>query len=277
MLKVGYQGVNGTYSEIAVNKFFNNMEFVGVNYTNFKDLINDVANKSIDYALLPVENSTTGIIYRTYDLLKDHNVFAVGEVNIKIQEDLLGIRGAQKKDIKEVYSHPEALIQCQNYLSHNNMKPISYQDTAASVKLVKSCNDVSKGALASSLAAKYYDMEIIEENVQDNKLNTTRFLCISNIEKYDEFANKISMYFVVNHTPGALFEAIKVFADRGINMLRLESRPIQNRIFEYCFYIDFQGNINNTNIINAINEVKNHCVEVKVLGNYVKAKLPSED
>ncbi|MEG0176838.1 prephenate dehydratase [Anaerorhabdus sp.] len=270
---VGYQGEHGTFSEIAVHEYYKNHEFESKSYKNFVDILNDLELGVLDTALLPVENTTTGIIYRTYDLLASRDVYAIGEQNVRIQENLIGIPGSNIDDIVEVYSHPEALGQCEKFfLKHPKMKSIPYQDTAKSVDYIKQCNDPTKAALASYLAAEYYDCSILEENVNDNELNTTRFLCVCKGEKEVKDANKISMYFVVNHEPGALYEVIKIFAEHNLNMLKLESRPLKGRLFEYCFYIDFDGNLNNPVVKDAILKVKNHCVEMKCLGTYRKAK-----
>ncbi|MEG0239274.1 prephenate dehydratase [Anaerorhabdus sp.] len=271
-LKVGYQGEHGTFSEIAVHHYYKNEEIETKSYKNFIDILNDLESGVLDTALLPVENSTTGIIYRTYDLLAIRDVFAIGEQNVRIQENLIGIVGAKVEDIKEVYSHPEALGQCQGFFNqHPTMKSIPYQDTAKSVEFIKECNDPKKGALASYLAAEYYDCPILMKNVNDNELNTTRFLCVCKGERVVPNANKISMYFVVNHQPGTLYEVIKIFAENHINMLKLESRPIQGRLFEYCFYIDFDGSIENPVVQDVIAQVKGLCVEMKCLGSYRKS------
>jgi len=272
MIKVGYLGKNGTFSEVAANKYYKS-EYLACNYKNFKKLIKDVSEGKIDDAILPVENSTTGIIYRTYDLLKYFNVFAVGEVYVRIQENLIGIVGSNKSTIKSVYSHPEVLAQCSNYLNENDYNPISYKDTASSCALVKEKNDVRYGALASSLASNYHDLIIIEENVQDNKLNTTRFLVVTNRKTFDKKADKVSMYFVVNHKPGSLYEVLEIFKLNNINLLKLESRPLVDSLFEYCFYIDFEGNLNDDKVKVVLNEVGKHCLDYKILGNYVKANF----
>jgi len=273
MIKVGYQGKNGTYSELACLEYFNNEEIITKNYSEFVSLMTDVENNKIDYAVLPVENSTTGIIYRTYDLFKNFNIYAIGEQYIKIDENLISVKGASKNTIKEVYSHPEALSQCRKFLSANGYKPVAYQDTASSVKYVKEMNDCTKAALASSYAAKYYNMEIVEANVQDNQLNTTRFLVVSNKKEFDEKADKISMYFIVQHEPGSLYKVLEYFAANNINLLKLESRPLENKLFEYCFYIDFEGNINDEIIIDTLSKIDVHCLEYKILGNYLKVDI----
>ncbi len=270
-IKVGYQGAHGTFSEIAVQEFFKDRAFEACNYTNFKSIIADVESGVIDYAL-PVENTTTGIIYRTYDLLKDSDIFAAGEILVRIDEQLIGLPGTRIEDLREVYSHPEPLDQCSGFFAaHPWIKPVTYQDTAKSVEYVAQCQDPSKAALGSWLAAEYYHLPILKERVQDNQLNTTRFFCVAKGVQAVQEADKISMYFVVNHEPGALFEVIRVFAQRGINMLKLESRPICGRMFEYCFYIDFDGSLLQPKTQEAIAEVREHCLEVKVLGSYKRA------
>lgn len=274
MNKVGFLGAYGTFSEIAVKQFFHGEEYTACNYANFPDIIRDVEQDRLDYALLPIENTTTGIIYRTYDLLKDSEIYAVGEENVRIDEHLIGLPEARIEDIKEVYTHPEPIDQCQGFFNkHPWIKPIPYQDTAKSVEYVKQCNDPSKAALASYLAAENYGLPILMEKVQDNQYNITRFFCVTHRPQVKKEANKISMYFVVNHEPGALFKAIEVFARHGINMLKLESRPIRGRIFEYCFYIDFDGNVSDPSTQQAIEEVRQLCLEMKVLGCYKKAEM----
>lgn len=274
-MKVGFLGAYGTFSEIAVKQFFAGRRYSEANYANFTDLIHDAEKGLIDYAMLPVENTTTGIIYRTYDLLKDSEIYAVGEQNVRIDEHLIVIPGAKLEDIREVYTHPEPIEQCQGFFKeHPWIRPVSYQDTAKSVEYVKQCNDPSKAALASWLAAENYGLPILLRKVQDNHDNITRFFCVTHTSrvKVEETANKISMYFVVSHEPGALFKVIEVFARHGINMLKLESRPIKGRIFEYCFYIDFDGNVNHPATKQALKEVAELCLEMKVLGCYKQAE-----
>ncbi len=272
-MKVGLQGHHGTFSEIAVIEYYKNQEIERCQYTNFTDLLNDLEKGVIDEVMLPVENTTTGMIYRTYDLLVDRDVYAIGEILVPIIEHLITLPSVTIQQIKEVYSHPEALGQCEQlFKDYPWLKPIPYQDTAKSVEYIKSCNDTSKAALASYLAAKHYGCTILKENVNDCPLNMTRFLCLKKGKKYVEDANKMSLYLVVKHEAGALFSVVKVFADHGINMLKLESRPLKGRRFEYCFYVDLQGDVNKEDFEQVLKEVESLCVEVKVLGTYKKAE-----
>ena len=281
-MKIGYQGVRGAFSESAIRTYVNSeydhvikdAEYETVGYGDFIDMLQDVDAGRLDCAFFPVENTTTGIIARTYDYFQYYNVYAVGEVVEPIRQNLIVSPGTKLGDIKTVYSHPEALSQCSVFFRNNpDIKPIAYEDTALAVEFVKESGDKSKAAIASALAADIYDMEILQEAVQDNSSNMTRFLIISNKEAYPENADKVSIYFVTGHVPGALYNALGVFAALGINVLKLESRPIIGKVFEYCFYLDFAGNLNEPNVAEAIRRLKYDCLELIVFGNYKSSPL----
>lgn len=272
--KVGYQGNHGTFSEIAVMQYFKNREIDYMGYHNFQSIIQDVENKTLDYALLPVENTTTGIISRTYDLFRQFNIHAIGEINVPIHQNLIVVPGTKIEDIKEVYSHPEALGQCNNFFEqHANILQVPYQDTAKAVEYIKECNTKSKAAIGSWRAAEYYDLPSLIECIQDNNTNMTRFLCITAKDEEDPEADKISMSLILAHRPGALYNALGILAKRGINIEKLESRPLPNSVFEYLFYIDFLGNIHNKDVKEAIKELQLRCSEAKILGCYKKAEV----
>ncbi len=269
MIRVGFQGKHGTFSDVAVDGFFKGQDIEKVSFTDFYSIITAVENEDIDYGLIPVENTTTGMISRTYDFFFNHEIYAVGEYNVKISENLIVVPGTDIMDLKEVYSHPEALEQCQNFFAkYKHIKPVAYQDTAASVEYIKNCNDHTKGALASLLSAKYYNLEVLLEDVQANKLNTTRFLCIRHKAAEVKDADKISTMFILKHEAGSLYNVLKIFAQKNINLLKLESRPLPNKNFEYLFYLDFSGNINDQNVSEVFNLVKDHCISYKILGCY---------
>ena len=269
MIKVGFQGKHGTFSDVAVDEYFVNREIEKVSFSNFLSIIKAVENEEIDYALIPVENTTTGIISRTYDFFFDHDIYATGEHNVRIIENLIGVKGAKLEDLKEVYSHPEVLGQCQNFLNeHKNIKPIAYQDTAASVEYIKKMNDKSKGALASLKSAEYYNMEVLLEDVQTSKTNTTRFFCITHKKETVVNADKISTMFILKHEAGSLYNILKIFAEKNINLLKLESRPIPDKNFEYLFYLDFDGNIEDENVKEVFKKVEDYCISYKILGCY---------
>ena len=266
---VGYQGTNGTFSEIAVMQYFADVEYEPKNYRNFTDILNDLDCGALDYALLPVENTTTGMISRTVDLFRNYGIHAVGEITVPIRQNLIAVSTAQLSDIQEVYSHPEAISQCSKFFQdHPGIKAVAFQDTARSVEYVRDCNDVHKAAIGSSRAAEYYGMRSILTAMQDSNTNMTRFLCVTEKNEISPSADKVSLYFAVRHEPGSLYQVLGVLAQHSINMLKLESRPVPGSLFEYCFYLDFSGNINDPNVREAIAEIRRRCTECRVLGCY---------
>ena len=272
-MKVGYQGNHGTFSEIAALEYFKGKEFEQIGYKNFPSIMKNVENGSLDYAVIPVENTTTGIIARSYDLFKDYDIHATGEINVPIRQDLIVVPGTEISEIREVYSHPEALSQCQGLFdSHPDMEPVAWQDTAKSVEHIRECNDHSKAALGSWRAAEYYGMESLIEGVQDSKTNMTRFLVVSHQNTVADDADKISMMLVLKHHPGALYNILGILSKRGINIVRLESRPIPGKIFQYLFYIDFNGNTKNREIQEVLKELKLRCEDCRLFGCYKTAR-----
>lgn len=273
-IKVGYQGKHGTFSEIAVMRYFEGQDIEQRNYPGFPQIMDDCDAGVLDYAVLPVENTTTGVISRTYDLFKDHHVHAVGEIIVPIHENLIASPGTKIEQITEVYSHPEALSQCQKFfLAHPSMKAIAYQDTAAAVSYVKSDSSHTKAALGSEIAGAYYGMETLAENVQDSDTNMTRFLVVTAKEEEVKNADKISTMLVLKHEPGSLYHALGILAYADINMLKLESRPIVGEPFHYMFYVDFSGNLEDPIVKAAIFKLREHSIEMRILGNYKAAVL----
>ncbi len=273
MKKIGYQGVPGAYSEIAVRQYFGDNS-ANIAYDNFRTLISDVANKKVDFGLLPIENSTTGAITRSLDLMKNYQVYMIGEEYVRVSHCLITYKGVDFKDIKTIYSHPEALKQCDEFFdSHQEINKVAYLDTAKSVAYILELKDRSAGALASKRAAEIYDMQVLMEDIQDNKLNTTRFAVISSQPTYQNHADTVSIYLETSHTSGSLFRCIKVFSDHQINMMKIESRPIQEKPFSYGFYMDFEGNLETDKTQKVLDELRTHCQYVKVIGNY-KRRMP---
>lgn len=273
-LKVGYQGNHGTFSEIAVMRYFEGQDIEQVSFTNFPDIMKSCESGELDYALIPVENTTTGMISRTYDLFKNHKVMAVGEIIVRIRQDLIVLPGTKPEEIREVYSHPEALSQCQEFFrSHPNIRAVAYQDTARSVEYVRQCGDHSKAALGSARASEYYRMESLLSGVQDSDTNMTRFLCIAAKEEIPDDADKVSIMLVLNHEPGALYHAMGILAYNDINIVKLESRPIPDEPFHYCFYLDFAGSLNDPFVRTALLKLKEHSIETRVLGCYKAAQV----
>lgn len=243
-------------------------------YSEFVDMLRDLDLGTIDYAMFPVENTTTGIIARTYDYFQYYNVHAVGEVVVPIRECLIALPGTSIDEIRSVYSHPEALSQCNGmFKRYPQMKPVVYEDTALSVAYIRDAGDPHKAALASDLAAEIYGMEIIERDAQDNDANMTRFLCLSGRPEYPANADKVSIRMVTSHSPGSLYKALGIFASLDINVLKLESRPIIGKLFEYCFYLDFAGNLHDRNVREALRRLEFDCRELNIFGNYKSSEL----
>ena len=274
MKKVGFQGNHGTFSEIAALEYFQGEDIEQIGYHNFVEIMNDLESHKLDDAVLPVENTTT-IISRTYDLFKDYHIHAVGEINVPIRENLIVVPGTKMEEIKEVYSHPEALSQCRRFFQeHPSIKEVPFQDTAKSVEYIKEQHEHSKAALASYRAAEYYGMESLLSCVQDSDTNMTRFLVVTWRDEVVEGANKTSLMLVVNHQPGSLYKVLESLARRGINMLKLESRPIVGRFFEYLFYVDVEGDRSDPQLQEAFREMQENCLELRVFGSYRAASLP---
>ena len=268
-MKIGYQGNHGSFSEVALLNYFGETDAELIGYPNFKDIFADVESKKLDYAVIPVENTTTGIISRSYDFFRDFDVQAIGEMVIPIREDLIVIPGTKLEEIKEIYSHPEALSQCQDFFAkHEDIIAVSYNDTAKSVEYIKECNDKSKAALGSERAAEFYDMESLLKEIQDSDTNMTRFLIITKEAEVPKEANKISIMMVLKHRPGALYNILGHLAKSGMNLLKLESRPIPGKVFEYMFYLDFEGNTNDRNVKELLKELDLRCQELKIFGCY---------
>lgn len=268
-VRVGYQGNHGTFSEIAVMKYFAGKQAELCGYRSFPEILADLEKGVLDYGMLPVENTTTGVIARTYDLFQSHDVHAVGETVVPIREDLIAVPGTKIEEIREVYSHPEALSQCSGFFeAHPGIQAIAWQDTSAAVHHVAECGDHSKAALGSYRAAEYYQLESLQKDVQDSHTNMTRFLLMSSIHEEPEDGTKISIILTVNHEPGALYHALGILSYADINVTKLESRPIPSEPFHYRFYLDFQGNRNDPFVKTALLKLKEHSLDLKILGCY---------
>ena len=266
---VGYQGVQGSYSEVAVIRYFGERDYTEMQYVGFPAMIQDVAYGKLDYAVFPVENTTTGLISRTYDLFQHYDIHVIGEVNIPIHHHLIGLPGAGLQDIREVYSHPEALSQCQAFLDANpQIKPVVYEDTALAVRYISGQNDLSKAALASRRAAEFYEMKVICESVYDNAANMTRFLIVTAKDETVADGNKISIMLTLPHVPGALYNALGIFASKNINVVKLESRPVQGKNWEYMFFIDFTGDVCAAGMDGVMRELMQAAYDLRFFGNF---------
>ena len=267
--KVAFQGERGAFSEIAAIKFFGS-SIEPVLCKTFEEIFKKINCKEADYGLLPIENSQTGGINEAHDLLLHQELFAVGEVKLKVEHCLITKDEIDFKLIKKVYSHPQALAQCEGFLSKNlpHCQIIPVYDTAGSVKMISNLKKNNVAAIASNWAAELYGLKIMRKGIQDNKHNFTRFLVLSSEISPDPKSNKTSIIFAVVSKPGALYKCLKEFALRDLNLTRLESRPSKQRPWEYIFYTDFEKGLFEQSSREVLEELKRHTTFVKVIGTY---------
>lgn len=267
-VRVVFQGVEGAYSQVAMKKYFGE-QVISCHVATWAEAMELVQEEKVDFAVLPIENSTSGFVGDIYDLLTEYDNVIVGEVYIKVSHALLGVAGATKESIKTVYSHPQGFLQCSEYLKqHKNWNIVSQLNTAISAKKVLEDNQISQGAIASEFAAKTYGLTIIEKEINDDKSNTTRFVIITKNKIYEEHANRVSIYFEVEHESGSLYSILSHFMFHHINITKIQSRPIKNKPFEYGFFLDFEGNLNDSFVNNVLQGVKEEVIKFKILGNY---------
>lgn len=270
MKQIIYQGETGCNSEVASNKFFpKNVKRTGVR--TFKDIFETVKTKKEAYGVVPVENSLTGSIHQNYDLLLEYDVCVIGAVNLRIEHNLLTPVDTNLKSIKEVWSHPEALAQCRDFLSaHPEYKVVSVYDTAGAAKLVKEQKTKNVAIIAGPQVAKLYDFKKLKENIESHPDNFTRFLIISKERKIYTGENARTMFvFGVKNEPGILFRCLSIFALRNIDLTKLESRAVLGKPYEYLFYIDFKGSMEDENCNHAVETLKEVVTYFKLLGSYM--------
>ena len=267
-IKIGYQGVEGSFSEEALRKYFNSYDSIK-NYEEFNDVFVALKNNEIQYAILPIENSYTGAITDVYDLLVKYNFYIVGEECIKINQHLMGIAGTNIDNIEEIYSHPQGFAQSKEFLNrYNNVKLIPYHNTAISAKLVSDLKDNKKAAIGSKRAADIYNLSILKENINDKKDNHTKFIIIGKELKYDDTCNKISVVFSLEDKAGTLYKLLRHFAENNINMIKIESRPNKHESWKYLLYVDFEGNLKDNLVNNALELIEKNSGYFKIIGNY---------
>lgn len=269
MTRVSFQGERGAYSEGAARRFFGEHIDV-VPCRSFKEAMADAASGNTDHAILPVENSIEGNVGESYDLLHSTSLNVTGEINYPIRHCLIGTGSLD--GIESVYSHPQALGQCRRFIEGRRMKPIAYYDTAGSVKKIRDMQDPSAACIASRDASSIYGIPIIRTDIADNPDNYTRFLALSTTRCGPSERDKTSIIFSVKHESGALFRAIRHFHDNGINLTKIESRPNKTSIWEYNFYVDFDGHESDPIVRGILEAMKGETVFLKVLGSYPAAR-----
>jgi arogenate/prephenate dehydratase len=268
-LRAAFQGERGAYSEAAAVTFFGDAIEV-LPCSSFDGVYEAVRRGEADRGVLPVENSLAGSIHRNYDLLLRYDLSIVGEVQIPIAHQLIALPGVTLTDIKKVYSHPQALAQCEHSISRllPNAERVTTYDTAGSVKMIKEQNITDGAGLAGKRAASIYQMNILQPDMQDNAENYTRFVVVAPEPVVPKGAAKTSIVFSMDNVPGSLFKSLAVFALRDIDLTKIESRPLQGKRWQYLFYIDFVGSLNEERCRNALNHLQEITTFFKVLGSY---------
>ena len=266
--KVVYAGVPGAYAEAAMLKFFGT-EIDGFNVETFGDAMEAVHSGKADYAVLPIENSSTGSVNDVYDLLSEYDNHIVGETMVKIEHALLGLPGSRLEDIHTVYSHPQGLMQCSQFLdTKRDWQQVSLQNTAASAKRVVDDGNLSQAAIASKQAANNYGLIVLKDHLNDLDNNSTRFVVISHKKMFEKEANIISICFETLHESGSLYSVLSHFIFNGLNMTRIESRPIHGKPWQYQFFVDFAGNLEQQAVKNALHGIQSETESFRILGNY---------
>lgn len=267
-VRVVYQGLEGAYAHQAALEYFGE-DVNCFHVERWRDAMEAIKEGSADYAVLPLENSTAGIVSDNYDLLNEYSNYIVGEKVVYIDHVLMGQIDAEESDINTIYSHPQALMQCSKFLDeHREWTQMSVNNTAVAVKNVKDSGDKTKAAIGSKQAAKYYGMKILREGICHGKANSTRFIIVTNQKIFVKNANKISICFEVPHTSGSLYNILSHFIYNDLNMTKIESRPIPEKQWEYHFFVDFDGNLNDSAVKNALRGIKEETANFKILGNY---------
>lgn len=267
-MRVVYQGVEGAYSHVATIEFFGH-DVDCFHVKTWKDAMETITQGKADYAVLPIENSTAGSVYDNYDLLKEYNLHIVGEQVITCEHVLMGVPGTRLTDIKTVYSHAQALMQCKSFLDqHEDWKQIQYINTAMAAKKIAKEADKTQAAIASSQAAAVYGLDILKKDIYDNVNNSTRFIIVARQKIFQKDAKKVSICIELPHEKGSLYNILSHIIFNDLNMTKIESRPIFEKNWEYRFFIDFEGNLLDSSVRNALCGIEKEASWLRVIGNY---------
>ncbi len=263
-------GEHGAFTEQAMDEVFGK-NITSFSRQTFREVMETVANGEAKYGVLPIENTSTGGITDIYDLLTDYEVTIVAEHVVKVEQDLMGLPGATLDDIKHIYSHPQGLLQCAEFLDkHPEIETKSFSSTSGAAKKVAEEQDKTQAAIASRRAAQAFGLEVIQPEINYKNQNYTRFIIITNQKIFLSDANKLCLCFEIKHQAGALYNMLANFYYNDLNLTKIESRPIENRTWEYRFFVEVEGNINSPGMGNALASVKEFASKLTVLGNIAK-------
>ena len=266
---VGFQGEHGAYSEVASLAF--NPALKPIPCREFYEVFHGVETGQFDIGVVPVENSLEGLITQVNDLLTETKLKVIGEVKIPIHHCLLALPEAEYRDLKIVYSHPQALAQCREYIERHRLEARPFYDTAGSAKMLSEDRPEATAVIASRLCADLYHLEVIQEDIEDHESNATRFVVLSKKEAEGQ-GDKCSIIFSVAHQAGALYAILKIFSDNGINLTRIESRPARSDPGNYVFFTDIEGSDKDGKVVNVLKAVQKSARSYKFLGCYQSYK-----
>lgn len=271
-LSVGYQGGEGAFSQLCAQRHFatRDVDVTYRGYPGFRPMLEALRESKLDYAVLPIENTTAGSINESYDLLAEMDLHLVGEEAWKVEHCLIGFDDADERELERIFSHPVALAQCGRLLSELGCKAEAFEDTALAVAKVKAEGNRKQAAIASDAAARIHGLSVLRRAVQDQRSNFTRMVIVSRDAAHFDtrIPCKTSLIFATHHREGALARAIAVLAEHGLNLTKLESRPRPNNPWEYRFYLDFEGNIDDPVVRDAMEELARETSYLRVLGSY---------
>ncbi len=266
--KVCYFGVPGAHTHQAMEDFFGE-EITGISCPTFQIVMEAVEQGEADYGVLPIENSSTGGITANYDLLLNYSNCIVGQYVNRIEQCLLALPGVAMEELRTVYSHPQGLLQCSGFLKeHPELDQIEFSNTATAAKKVAEDRERSQAAIAAKRAAKEYGLQVLKEGIQQEKNNSTRFIVIGREPIYLADSNKIALCIELSHECGTLYRILSHFLFNGLNMTQIESRPMKGKNWEYRFFIDIEGNLEDPSVQNALRGIKEEAKSVRVLGNF---------
>ncbi len=266
--RVVFQGAEGAYSHAAMLQYFGK-QVKSFHVDTFRDAMTAIEEGSADFAVLPIENSTAGTVSEIYDLLVEFENFIVAEQVLKIEHCLLGVPGTDISQIRTVYSHPQSLMQSARFLAaHEDWKQVSLRNNAFAARKVSEEGDKTQAAIAGERAADVYGLEILQRGVNQSESNSTRFIIVTNQKIFRKDAGKISICLELSHESGSLYHMLSHFIYNNLNMTKIESRPIEDRNWEYRFFIDFEGNFADGAVKNALRGLRDEARNMKILGNY---------
>ncbi|MBI1802920.1 MAG: prephenate dehydratase [Ignavibacteria bacterium] len=269
---VAFQGEHGAFSELAAHMYFDSgIEILPLR--SFDDVFRSITRRRARFGIIPIENSLHGSIHQNYDLLQEYSLKIVGEIKLRVVHALLVNRRVALRNVKYVYSHPQALGQCETFLRRlKGIEAIAMYDTAGAAKFIKEEHRTDAAAIASLEAARVYKLTVLRSGIESNHQNFTRFLILSKKSIIAKTKAKTSVIFSLKNVPGSLYKALSVFALRDVNLHKIESRPLVGKPWEYVFYLDFQGSIRDEASRRAIDHLREITSYLKILGSYPEGK-----